>query len=489
MRSAPASSLPRPAAQVGSPVPLERLVGGIDVLRAQGDFGAVVVRSVVHDSRHVRPGALFCCLVGSSTDGHDHAPAAVAAGAVALLVERPVDVPADVAQVLVADARAAMAPVAAAFFDHPSRRLAVAGITGTNGKTTVTHLLRAVLEADGRAAALIGTLSGARTTPEAPELQGLRAELAAGGTTAVALEVSSHALVQHRVDATWFEVVAFTNLSQDHLDYHGSMDEYFAAKRTLFDPVRARVGVVNADDPWGRRLLEAPRLAARPFSLADAAGLELGPDGSTFRWEGEPVHLRLPGRFNVSNALAAAAVARELGVEPAAVAAGLGAVASIPGRFERVDGGGPVTVIVDYAHTPAGLEHVLGAARETASRRGGGVVVVFGCGGDRDRAKRPAMGETATRLADLAVLTNDNPRHEDPLAIIEAVRAGVRRPEVLVVEPDRRAAIALALDRAGPGDVVVIAGKGHESVQVTGGVTVPCDDREVARQELERRAR
>jgi UDP-N-acetylmuramoyl-L-alanyl-D-glutamate--2,6-diaminopimelate ligase len=471
-------------------VPLERLVGGIDVLRAQGDFGAVVVRSVVHDSRQVTPGALFCCLVGTSADGHDHAPAAVAAGAVALLGERLVDVGGPgVAQVVVANARAAMAPVAAAFFDHPSRRLAVAGITGTNGKTTATHLLRAVLEADGREAALIGTLSGARTTPEAPELQARLAELAAAGTTAVALEVSSHALVQHRVDATWFEVVAFTNLSQDHLDYHGSMEEYFAAKQALFDPSRARVGVVNADDPWGRRLLESTALAMRPFSLADAAELQLGPDGSTFRWEGEKVHLRLAGRFNVSNALAAAAVARELGVGAAAVADGLGALASVPGRFERVDDGGAVPVIVDYAHTPAGLEHVLGAARQMVAPGGGRVIVVFGCGGDRDRVKRPAMGDTATRLADLAVLTNDNPRSEDPLAIVEEVRAGVRRPEVLVVEPDRRAAIALAIDRSAPGDVVVVAGKGHEKVQVTGTEAVAFDDREVARQELERGGR
>ena len=296
--------------------------------------------------------------------------------------------------------------------------------------------------------------------------------------------------MQHRVDATWFEVAAFTNLSQDHLDYHGSMDEYFAAKQLLFHPDRARTGVVNADDPWGRRLLAMSPLTLRPFSMADALGLELGPEGSTFAWQGEPVHLPLAGQFNVSNALCAAACARELGVGPAAVAAGLGAVASVPGRFERVDGGGPVAVVVDYAHTPAGLEHVLGAARAVvADASRGRVIVVFGCGGDRDREKRPAMGETATRLADLAVLTNDNPRSEDPLAILEEVRAGVRRPEVLVVEPDRRAAIALALDRAAPGDVVVIAGKGHETVQVTGSVAVPFDDREVARQELERRGR
>ncbi|MCA1690892.1 MAG: UDP-N-acetylmuramoyl-L-alanyl-D-glutamate--2,6-diaminopimelate ligase [Actinobacteria bacterium] len=400
------------------------------------------------------------------------------AGAVALLGQRPLDL--DVPQVVVADTRAAMAPVAASFFDHPSRRLAVAGITGTNGKTTATHLLGAVLEAAGRPSAVIGTLTGARTTPEAPELQGRLAEMAGRGVQAVAMEVSSHALVQHRVDATWFEVVAFTNLSQDHLDYHASMDEYFAAKSSLFDPDRARVGVINVDDPWGRRLSEATALPVRPFSMADATDLELNRDGSTFRWEGHVVRLRLAGEFNVVNALAAAAVARELAVAPDAVAAGLSALASVPGRFERVDGGGPIAVFVDYAHTPAGLEHVLEAARPLGRR----VLVVFGCGGDRDRGKRPAMGEVATRLADVAVLTSDNPRSEDPLAIIEEVRSGVRRPEVLTVEPDRRTAIALALAEAGAGDVVIIAGKGHETTLVSGGREEPFDDRTVARELL-----
>jgi UDP-N-acetylmuramoyl-L-alanyl-D-glutamate--2,6-diaminopimelate ligase len=241
--------------------------------------------------------------------------------------------------------------------------------------------------------------------------------------------------------------------------------------------------VVNVDDPWGRRLFDTTRLPIRAFSLADATGLQVGRDGSTFSWEGHPVRLHLAGTFNVVNALAAAAAARELGVGPAAVAAGLGAVTSVPGRFERVDGGGPVAVVVDYAHTPAGLEQVLTAARQVTGD--GRVLVVFGAGGDRDRAKRPAMGEVATRLADVAVLTSDNPRGEDPLAIIAEVQAGVRRTEVLLVEPDRRAAIALALAAAEPGDTVVIAGKGHETVQTfAGGRSVPFDDREVARREL-----
>ena len=401
-----------------------------------------------------------------------------------------------------------MARMAAAFFEHPSRRMAVIGVTGTNGKTTTTHFLRAVLEADGRRAAVIGTLSGGvsrspgrsgpvsrsegrsgpvsrsegrsgpGTTPASPELQSHLAELVAEGFEAVAMEVSSHALVQHRVDAVSFAVVVFTNLSQDHLDFHGTIDDYFAAKASLFDPTRAAVAVVNADDPWGRRLLESAQLPTRPFSIAEAVGLELDRSGSSFRWEGEPVRLRVAGAINVANALAAAAAARELGVDAATVAKGLSELDSVPGRNEPVDRGQRFSVLVDYAHTPDALEQTLSDARRMAG--GGRVLVVFGCGGDRDRAKRPLMGEVATRLADLAVLTSDNPRSEDPLSILDQVRAGVQRHEVLVVEPDRRAAIALALGQAQPGDVVVLAGKGHETTQITGSQTVRFDDHVVA---------
>jgi UDP-N-acetylmuramoyl-L-alanyl-D-glutamate--2,6-diaminopimelate ligase len=493
MRSSMAHSHGK-AAEVQSPVPLERLLGGIDVLRAQGGRGAppiagVMVTGVTHDSRLVTAGSLFCCLRGSRRDGHDHARDAVEAGASVLLCERPVDLGPglDAVQVIVADARAAMAPVAAAFWGHPSRRLAVAGITGTNGKTTVTWLLRSVLETAGTPAEVIGTLSGTHTTPEAPELQSRLAEMAAAGTGAVAMEVSSHALAQHRVDAMWFDVVAFTNLSQDHLDFHHTMDSYFMAKASLFDPARARVAVVNADDPWGRRLAATTALPVRTFTAADAHDVRPRRDGTSFTWEGRRVELRLPGAFNVGNALAAATVAREMGVDADAVAAGLGAVGSVPGRFERVDGGGEVAVVVDYAHTPAGLENALGAARALAPAPAR-VIAVFGAGGDRDHDKRPAMGEVASRLADLAVLTTDNPRDEDPAAIIAEVVAGAGGRSSLAVEPDRRAAIALALDAARPGDVVVIAGKGHETDQVFGGGRVePFDDRAVARAELARR--
>jgi UDP-N-acetylmuramoyl-L-alanyl-D-glutamate--2,6-diaminopimelate ligase len=476
-------------------VRLSRLLGEVEARAVRGDPAGAEIVAIVHDSGDVAPGCLFCCVPGSRVDGHDFAATAVAAGAVALLVERFVDV--DVAQVLVDDVRTAMAPLAAALHGHPSQRMAVVGITGTNGKTTTTFFLRSVLEAAGRRAAVIGTLSGGisrsggrsgpGTTPAAPELQAHLAELAGEGFDSVAMEVSSHALVQHRVDGVRFAVAVFTNLSQDHLDLHGTMEEYFAAKASLFVPERAAAAVVNADDAWGRRLLDSPRLPTRPFSLADAVGLEVDRLGSSFLWEGEPVRLRLAGTVNVANAVAAAAAARELGIDAGAVAAGLSSMASVPGRNEPVDRGQPFSVLVDYAHTPDALEQTLAGAQAMlnagvpAGVAGPGrVLVVFGCGGDRDRAKRPLMGEVATRLADLAVLTTDNPRSEDPTSIAAEVRAGVGRPEVLVEEPDRRAAIALALESARPGDVVVLAGKGHETTQVVGVDVRPFDDRAVA---------
>ena len=465
---------------------LSRLLGEVEARAVRGDPDRAEIVAIGHDSTSVVPGTLFCCVPGSRSDGHDFAAAAVGAGAVALVVERFVDVA--VPQVQVDDVRTRMAQLAAALYGHPSRRMAVVGVTGTNGKTTTTHFLRAVLEAAGRRAAVIGTLSGGvsrsggpsgpGTTPAAPELQAHLAELAGEGFDSVAMEVSSHAMVQHRVDGVYFAVAVFTNLSQDHLDFHGTIEDYFAAKASLFVPERAAVGVVNADDPWGRRILEAARLPTRPFSMADAADLSYDRLGTSFRWEGEAVRLRLAGPVNVANALAAAAAARELGVASGAVAVGLSSLASVPGRNEPVDRGQPFSVLVDYAHTPDALEQTLAGARRMAGP--GRVLVVFGCGGDRDRAKRPLMGEVAARLADLAVLTTDNPRSEDPAAIAAQVRAGVRRPEVLVEEPDRRAAIALALEAAQAGDVVILAGKGHETTQVSGTDARPFDDRAVA---------
>ena len=458
---------------------LDRLLDGVEVLDVRGDPAAVDVTGVTHDSRVVTAGSLFCCVPGATADGHDFAAAAVAAGAVAVLCERPVA--AEAVEVRVADVRAAMGPVAAAFWGHPSRAMDVVGVTGTNGKTTTTTLLKAVLEADGRPCGLIGTLTGSRTTPESTDLQALLARFRDGGDRAVAMEVSSHALELHRVDGTWFEIAVFTNLGRDHLDFHGTEEAYFRAKAKLFEPERCGRAVVNADDAHGHLLLDAPNVPTVGYSMSDATDLELGVSESTFRWEGHTMRLQLGGVFNVANALAAATVARELGVGVDAIADGLSAAPPVPGRFESVDAGQAFSVVVDYAHTPDGLEQVLKAARAAAPGR---VLVVFGCGGERDRTKRPLMGDLATRLADRAWLTTDNPRSEDPAAIIDEVRSGVRDPDRLVGEPDRRAAIALALADAASGDVVVIAGKGHETGQVIGDVTTPFDDRVVVRELL-----
>jgi UDP-N-acetylmuramoyl-L-alanyl-D-glutamate--2,6-diaminopimelate ligase len=468
---------------------------GVEVAAMSGDVGGVEISSMTLDSRDVRPGALYCCVPGLTRDGHDFAQAAVDSGAVALLCERPVGVP--VPQVVVRSARAALGPLAAALYDHPSGVMTVAGITGTNGKTTTAHLLASIFDAAGWRAATVGTLSGTRTTPEAPALQATLAELRRGGVKAVAMEVSSHALSQHRVDGVHFAVATFTNLSQDHLDYHQTMERYFSDKARLFDAGRADVAVVNADDPWGRRL--ADRLIAegrRPvtFSLSEAEDVVLDANGSRFEWQGIPLTLRLRGRVNIANALAAATTARSLDVRPGAIADGLGAVDTVRGRLQAIDAGQPFRVLVDYAHTPAALGEVLSSARELiAPRRPGGdaaparrLIVVFGCGGDRDRTKRPQMGAVATGLADLVVLTSDNPRDEDPARIIAEVRAGAAGPGQLHIQPDRARAIADALAAARPGDAVVIAGKGHESVQEIGEERLPFDDVDVATEVLER---
>ena len=461
------------------------LLVDVPVAAVRGDVTDVPVTSVEFDSRRAVPGTLFCCVPGARTDGHLHAADAVSRGATALLCDHFLDLGATQVQVD-GGVRPAMASVAAAFFGYPARSLDTVGVTGTNGKTTVTHLVRTVLEADGRPTGLIGTLGGARTTPESPDLQRMLAGLVADGARAVSMEVSSHALTQHRVDGIVFDVAAFTNLSRDHLDHHGTMEQYFEAKASLFRPDRCRHAVVFADDPWGARLLE--RLAGTPttrVSRAEATDVDLDVGSSTFRWRGHRVHLPLSGRFNVDNALVAATVAGLLGVDDATVAAGLASAPTVPGRMEVVAPGLPVSVLVDYAHTPAGLDVALRAARELAG--GGRVFCVFGCGGDRDRGKRPEMGRVASELADVVVLTSDNPRSEDPSAIIDEVHAGCSGPADVTVEPERSAAIRTAVGAAAPGDVVLVAGKGHEGTQTTGDVAVPFDDRvEAARALTER---
>jgi UDP-N-acetylmuramoyl-L-alanyl-D-glutamate--2,6-diaminopimelate ligase len=461
---------------------LDRLASVLGAVGRRGDLGRTEVSSVTFDSRDTSCGALFCCIPGGQRDGHDFAAEAVAAGASALLVERPLAL--DVPQVVVeaGTAREAMALAAAEVYGHPSRDLVVVGVTGTNGKTTVTHMLQSILESSGTRTAVIGTIGGALTTPEAPLLQRELASHRGRGGGAVVMEVSSHALDQHRVDGIHFAVAVFTNLSPDHLDYHRTMQRYFESKAALFAPGRTDVGVVNADDDWGRELLGRGGIRLVPYSAAEAEGLSVGLEASTFSWAGARTTLRLGGWFNVSNAVAAMTAARELGIPPAAAAEGISSLASVPGRMEPVHAGQPFSVLVDFAHTPAGLEAVLGAARQAAGPDAR-LIVVFGCGGDRDRAKRPAMGEVASRLADLVVVTSDNPRSEDPMAIIAEVVSGVP-PGRAVVDPDRPSAVATALGEAGPGDVVVVAGKGHEPSQQLGGLSIEMDDREVARSAL-----
>jgi UDP-N-acetylmuramoyl-L-alanyl-D-glutamate--2,6-diaminopimelate ligase len=460
------------------------------------------VLAVVHATGGVGPGSLFFCVRGARVDGHELAGAAVAAGAVALVVDHVL--PLAVPQVIVPDVRRAMGPLSAAFWGNPSHDLVVVGVTGTSGKTTVTHLLCPVLDASGGApCAIIGTLSGARTTPEATDLQAMLAAQRDRGSSgagvgrgvgarrgAVAMEVSSHGLALHRVDGTRFAVAVFTNLSQDHLDFHHTMDDYFAAKAALFTPDFTDRAVVCSDDPRGRELLARLRapgsgVTATAYSLADAEELTLSPAGASFRWRGESVELALAGRFNVTNAVAAGAAAEALGIEPGVVARGLSAAVPVPGRFEAIDGGQRFMVIVDYAHKPDALDQALRSARELVAE-GRRLLVVFGCGGDRDVAKRPLMGEVATRLADDVILTSDNPRSEDPLAIIDDIRSGIPAgvAAAVAVEPNRRRAIESAVAEARPGDVVVIAGKGHETTQTIGDTVRPFDDRQVARATL-----
>jgi UDP-N-acetylmuramoyl-L-alanyl-D-glutamate--2,6-diaminopimelate ligase len=464
--------------------PLVELIAALGpgaVVHDSADLAGRVVRGVTYDSRQVQPGWLFCCVPGASVDGHRFADEAADRGAVALLVQHRLANA--LPQIEVADARAAMARLAAAFWGHPSQQLDVVGVTGTNGKTTVTHLLAAVLSSAARRTEVIGTLSAARTTPEAADLQAQLAGFVERGVHSVAMEVSSHALELHRVDEVHFRMAVFTNLSRDHLDFHPSMEAYFQAKARLFEAGRSEQAIVNLDDPRGRLLRDAAVIPTVGYRLEDASAVRLHARGSDFRWRGRSMAVRLAGRHNLSNALAAATTAAELGVGTDDIAAGLASLAAVPGRFEPVDAGQPFDVVVDYAHTPDALEQVLLSARDMipAGRR---VLVVFGCGGDRDATKRAPMGEIASRLADATVVTSDNPRGEPPLAIAEQVRSGTMPGADVTVEPDRKAAIELACRWAQPGDVVVIAGKGHETMQHFAEHDVDFDDRLVAREVL-----
>jgi UDP-N-acetylmuramoyl-L-alanyl-D-glutamate--2,6-diaminopimelate ligase len=466
------------------------------------------VSGVAYDSRRVARGDCFVAVAGFKQDGRRFIPDAVARGAglVVLEGEDPL-AGAATARVLVPSAREALARLAGAYWGHPSRALTLVGITGTNGKTTTSFLVEALLRGAGHRTGLIGTIQyrvgddvmeAGQTTPEALELQALLARMREGGVTAAAMEVSSHALALARVAGTEYDVAVFTNLTQDHLDFHGTLAAYGEAKRRLFETLAAgaktrRAAVINADDPASAGMVAGLPLRVIRYAIQGAA--EIRPRRYTSGGDGirmdvdtpaGPLALASPlvGEHNVMNLLAAAGVGVGLDIPLATISTALGAVTAVPGRFERVEAGQPFLVVVDYAHTPDALERVLTTARKLVPA-GGRLGAVFGCGGDRDRGKRPIMGEIAARLADRVWVTSDNPRTERPAAIVDEVLVGVARvpggPERRVAEPDRRAAIADALRWARAGDVVVIAGKGHETYQVVGQVVLPFDDRAVAR--------
>ncbi|HEU0305205.1 MAG TPA: UDP-N-acetylmuramoyl-L-alanyl-D-glutamate--2,6-diaminopimelate ligase [Gaiellaceae bacterium] len=459
----------------------------------------VAVGELAYDSRAVVPGTLFFCVPGERADGHDFAGDAVERGAVALVVERPLEFA--VPQLVVHDARAAMAVAAVEFFDDPSRDLHVAGVTGTNGKTTTCFLLFAVLAAAGRRPGLLGTIESRvggerrpamRTTPEAIDVQRALREMLDVGDRSCAMEATSHGAQLGRLDGVRFSALAFTNLSRDHLDFHGTFEEYFDAKRSLFVRDEPPPAALNVDDEYGRRLAAELRELGHGRLLtfgieADAdvraTEVELRPDGTRLTAGGIALRTELVGRFNVENVLAAVTVARLLDLPDGAIAAGIDAVREVPGRFELVDEGQPFSVVVDYAHTPDSLANALRAARELATGR---VICVFGCGGDRDPGKRPLMGAAAVQGADVVLVTSDNPRSEPPEAIAAEITAGIDGE--VEVELDRARAIELAIEQAEPGDVVVVAGKGHEQGQEVAGTTTPFDDRDVARETLRRLA-
>ncbi|GAB3499526.1 UDP-N-acetylmuramoyl-L-alanyl-D-glutamate--2,6-diaminopimelate ligase [Nocardiopsis coralliicola] len=509
----------RPLAELARFLGPEALVTCVDDgPDAAADPGATVITGVTHDSRAVRPGDLYAALPGARVHGADFAAQAADSGAAAILTDPSGYDRAAATRlpvITLSDPRARLGEVAAWAYGHPADRLMLIGTTGTAGKTTVTYLAEAGLRAAGERTGLIGTVEmrvdgervdSALTTPESTDLHGLFAAMAEQGVTSAAMEVSSHALAMGRVGGTTYDVAVFTNLSQDHLDFHSDLREYFETKAQLFTPEFAKVAVVNRDDRFGRALVEMVEARGEvpvatysadgdPEAEWRAADVKLGPTGSTFRVVGPggvevPASVGLPGPFNVANALAAIVALVEAGVSLPDAAEGVAGAPGVPGRMEHVEEGQDFTALVDYSHKPGAIEAVLSSVREVAAGR---VAIVVGCGGDRDRGKRPLMGEAAARLADSVVLTDDNPRSEDPVAILGAMLEGVgqvpreKRARV-TVEPDRAEAIALAVRRAGPGDVVVVAGKGHERGQYVLGEVLPFDDREVLVQALRERA-
>lgn len=477
------------------------------VIELRGD---AIVTGVTHSSSEVRPGSIFVAIQGARVDGHDFIKQALAQGAAAVVITRHVELPEQVARALVEDSRHVLSIIAEAFYGYPSRSLRMVGITGTNGKTTTAFLIRAILREQGLQTGMIGTvqielgeeiLPVKFTTPEAHDLQALLKRMKDGGISHVVMEVSSHSLAQHRVDNVEYDTAVFTNLTQDHLDLHGTMDDYFAAKALLFTRLKAstskrgKTAVINIDDPWGQKLASITQVGVLSYAidcLADitAQNIKSTSLGSSFTLvtpQGEiECTISTPGKHSIYNALAAAGAGHAEGCSLEAIARGL-RMPPVPGRMEQVSEGQNFAVFVDYAHSPDGLENVLQAARGFARGR---VIVVFGCGGDRDRGKRPLMGAIAAKLSDVAILTSDNPRSEDPLRIIEDVLPGFYGASAAnraIVEPDRRIAINRAIASARENDVVLITGKGHENYQIFRDGTVHFDDREEAKVALRRR--
>jgi UDP-N-acetylmuramoyl-L-alanyl-D-glutamate--2,6-diaminopimelate ligase len=439
----------------------------------------VLVSGITQDSRDVHQGDLFCCVRGEKFDGHDYAKDAVSRGAVAILCEEELaDLPNDVVQLRVASVRDVIGLCASEIYGNPSQSLKVIGVTGTNGKTSTASIISDILSSLGARVTVFGTLTGERTTPEAIDLQKALAESVEQNVTHVVMEVSSHALDFGRVKGTSFTAVVFTNLGIDHLDFHGSQENYFAAKKKLFHSEYSSYAIVNRDDPYGVQILESTDLRSASFGCEDAQDVVVMASSTNFEWKNETIRVPIGGAFTVFNVLAAVTVVESLGYSPSEIARACENVRPVRGRFELVPGVNDFYVVVDYAHTPEGLSEVLKTARALT---GSDLAVVFGCGGDRDRSKRPLMGQIAGALADLVYITSDNPRNENPQTIIDEIHTGVSHPRGRVTSIlDRREAISAALHHAKTGDVVVIAGKGHETTQEIGGRTLPFDDVAVA---------
>jgi UDP-N-acetylmuramoyl-L-alanyl-D-glutamate--2,6-diaminopimelate ligase len=451
----------------------------------RGDSG-IVVTGISQDSREIQTGDLFCCVRGQKFDGREFISMAIRNGAVAILVEERIsDIPEHIAQIEVEDVREAMGPLASAAFGFPSKSLSIVGITGTNGKTTTAAILASILRVSGRTIEIIGTLSGVHTTPEAIDLQAMLARFVDTGVDSVVMEVSSHALAQYRVNGIVFDLAIFTNLGHDHLDFHGTQEDYFAAKARLFHPTLALHGVVNVDDPHGQLLLDVGAIPITAFSVTDASDVSIGIDKVSFNWHNIAISVPIGGSYSVVNAIAAAAAAEVLKISATNIERGCASVDAVPGRFEAVPNDQGFEVIVDFAHTAEGLEGILSSVRTLTQGR---ILLVFGCGGERDAAKRPRMGAVAAALADVVIVTSDNPRGEDPEAIISEVMAEISGSKADVRAIVNRAdAIESAIIDARRGDIVVVAGKGHEKTQEINGVLIPFSDVETATLALQNR--